>query len=166
MSDFDYSILESTSHRPWPLPRAPWVMTQSWHDVLFLHWRVEKGELRRAVPRDFDLDLYKGEAWVGIVPFYMTNVRPRATPTLPGVSEFPELNVRTYVRVADRPGVYFFSLDAARWLPVAAARALTNLPYYLAEMAVERDRHNVHYSSSRRDETVAEFRATYEPAGE
>ena len=166
MSDFDYSILEITAHRPWPLPGAPWVMTQSWHDVLFLHWRVDKGDLRRAVPRDFELDLFKGDAWLGIVPFSMTNVGPRALPTLPGISHFPELNVRTYVKVADRPGVYFFSLDAARWLPAATARALINLPYYVADMTVQRDRQRVHYDSSRRGDTPADFKAIYEPAGE
>ena len=132
--DFDHSIVESTAHRPWPMPRAPWLMTQSWHDLLFAHWRVDVSEVRRAVPAAFDLDLFDGEAWLGVVPFYMTNVGLRATPALPWISAFPELNVRTYVRVADRPGVYFFSLDAARWLAVAAARAFLNLPYYAADM--------------------------------
>ena len=113
-------------------------MTQSWHDLLFAHWRVDVSELRRVVPAAFDLDLFDDEAWLGIVPFHMTNVGLRATPTVPWISAFPELNVRTYVRVADRPGVYFFSLDAARWLAVAAARAFLNLPYYTADMTLER----------------------------
>ena len=138
--DFDHSIVESTAHRPWPMPRAPWLMTQSWHDLLFAHWRVDVSEVRRAVPAAFDLDLFDGEAWLGVVPFHMTNVGLRATPAVPWISAFPELNVRTYVRVADRPGVYFFSLDAARWLAVAAARALLNLPYYTADMTLERRR--------------------------
>ena len=116
------------------MPRAPWLMTQSWHDLLFAHWRVDVSEMRRAVPAAFDLDLFDDEAWLGVVPFYMTNVGLRAAPALPWLSAFPELNVRTYVRVADRPGVYFFSLDAARWLAVAAARTLLNLPYYTADM--------------------------------
>ena len=138
--DFDHSIVESTAHRPWPMPRAPWLMTQSWHDLLFAHWRVDVSEMRRAVPAAFDLDLFDGEAWLGVVPFHMTNVGLRATPAVPWISAFPELNVRTYVRVADRPGVYFFSLDAARWLAVAAARTLLNLPYYTADMTLERRR--------------------------
>ena len=73
-----------------------------------------------------------------MVPFHMTNVGLRALPAMPWISAFPELNVRTYVRVADRPGVYLFSLDAARWLAVAAARALLDLPYYTADMTLER----------------------------
>ena len=151
MSDaFDRSIVESTAHRPWPMPSAPWLMTQSWNSLLFAHWRVDVAEMRRAVPDAFDLDLFDGEAWLGVVPFYMTNVGLRAAPALPWLSAFPELNVRTYVRVADRPGVYFFSLDAGRRLAVAAARALLNLPYYAAAMSVERREAAVHYQSARR----------------
>jgi len=163
-SDFDYSILESTAHRPWPMPPAPWLMTQSWHDLLFAHWRVDVSEMRRAVPAAFDLDLFDDEAWLGVVPFHMTNVGVRLAPALPWISAFPELNVRTYVRVADRPGVYFFSLDAARWLAVAAARAFLNLPYYTADMTVARRGDVLDYGSVRR-RGPARFEATYEPAG-
>jgi uncharacterized protein YqjF (DUF2071 family) len=138
-------------------------MTQSWHDLLFAHWRVDVSELRRAVPAAFDLDLFDDEAWVGIVPFHMTNVGLRATPSMLWLSAFPELNVRTYVRVADRPGVYFFSLDAARRLAVAAARALLNLPYFTADMKLERRGDAVDYSTARRSREHVAFKATYEP---
>jgi uncharacterized protein len=165
MSDrFDRSVVESTAHRPWPMPSTPWLMTQSWHDLLFAHWRVDTSQLRRAVPDFFELDLFDGEAWVGVVPFYMTNVGLRAAPAMPWLSAFPELNVRTYVRVWDRPGVYFFSLDAGRRLAVAAARALLNLPYYAAAMRVDRPDSAVHYRSARRS-GGAEFHAIYEAAG-
>jgi uncharacterized protein len=164
MSDaFDRSIVESTVHRPWPMPSAPWLMTQSWNSLLFAHWRVDVAEMRRAVPDAFDLDLFDGEAWLGVVPFYMTNVGLRAAPALPWLSAFPELNVRTYVRVAGRPGVYFFSLDAGRRLAVVAARALLNLPYHPAVMTVERRDAAVHYHSARRS-GGADFNAVYEPA--
>jgi uncharacterized protein len=163
--DFDHSIVESIAHRPWPLPRRPWLMTQSWHDLLFAHWRVDASEMRRAVPAPFDLDLFDGEAWLGVVPFHMTNVGLRATPAVPWISAFPELNVRTYVRVGDRPGVYFFSLDAARWLAVVAARRLLNLPYYAADMTLERQGDGLHYESVRRGRQRAQFDATYEPLG-
>jgi uncharacterized protein YqjF (DUF2071 family) len=161
---FDRSIVESTAHRPWPMPEAPWLMTQSWNTLLFAHWRVDPSHVRHVIPAAFDLDLFDGEAWLGIVPFCMTNVGIRSTPRLPWISAFPELNVRTYVRVADRPGVYFFSLDAGGRLAVAAARALLNLPYYTAAMSVERRGDGLHYRSARRTRRPAEFRATYEPA--
>jgi uncharacterized protein len=147
------------------MPRAPWLMTQSWHDLLFAHWRVDVSELRRAVPAAFDLDLFDGEAWLGVVPFHMTNVSLRATPALPWISAFPELNVRTYVRIADRPGVYFFSLDATRRLAVAAARTLLNLPYYTADMTIEHHHDGLRYESARRTRESAEFKATYAATG-
>ena len=160
---FDRSIVSKTGHRPWPMPAAPWLMTQSWHNLLFAHWRVDVSALRKIVPATFELDLFKDEAWVGIVPFYMTNVGLRGTPSLPWLSSFPELNVRTYVRVADRPGVYFFSLDAGRWPAVTAARTLLNLPYFRATMRVETSRDRVLYQSARRGQSAAVFRAEYGP---
>jgi uncharacterized protein YqjF (DUF2071 family) len=86
-------------------------------------------------------------------------------PPLPWISAFPEVNVRTYVRVADRPGVFFFSLDAGSALAVTAARALSNLPYYSATMTVESEGNVVEYQSRRDSDDQAEFIATYEPQG-
>src|SRR5687768_990980 len=82
-SDFDRFIVNVTAHRPWLMPDKPWVMTQSWNHLLFAHWRVDPAQVRRAVPRTFDLDLFHGEAWVGVVPFFMTNVGARGLPALP-----------------------------------------------------------------------------------
>lgn len=138
-------------------------MTQSWHNLLFAHWRVDASELRKIVPSAFELDLYDGEAWLGIVPFYMTNVGLRSTPSLPWLSSFPELNVRTYVRVADRPGVYFFSLDAGQRLAVAVARTFLNLPYFPAVMNVETSGGAVVYHCVRFGEHPAIFEAEYAP---
>jgi uncharacterized protein YqjF (DUF2071 family) len=165
-ADFDYSVVEDVGHRAYPLPRGPWVMTQSWHDLLFAHWRADVVELRRAVPAAFDLDLFHGEAWIGIVPFSMRHVGPRGLPGLPGVSAFLELNVRTYVRLDDRPGVYFFSLDAASGVAVAGARAFLNLPYYRADMTIARHVGGVRYESARRSRQSAAFAATYGPVGD
>jgi uncharacterized protein YqjF (DUF2071 family) len=163
--DFDRSIVECTAHRPWPMRHEPWLMTQSWHDLLFAHWRVDVSDIRRVVPSAFELDLFEGDAWLGVVPFRMTNVALRATPALPWISAFPELNVRTYVRVSNRPGVYFLSLDALRWLAVRAARTCFNLPYHRAAMKVERQGDGIGYASSRGSGARAEFRATYQPTG-
>lgn len=165
-SDFNTAILEQVAHRPWRIPDRPWVMTQSWHDLLFAHWPMDARRLRSRIPSDFELDLFKGDAWIGIVPFHMTNVAPRGIPALPWVSAFPELNVRTYVRVADRPGVYFFSLDAGSSLAVNVARILLNLPYYPASMKVTSGARAIRYESRRTGEDVtAELVASYEPIG-
>ncbi|HTM05188.1 MAG TPA: DUF2071 domain-containing protein [Vicinamibacterales bacterium] len=167
MSDFPYEVLQETAHRPWPMPDAPWVMTQTWHHLLFAHWPVDARALRERLPAGLPLDLYDGQAWIGVVPFHMTNVAPRGVPNIPFVSAFPELNVRTYVTIAGKPGVYFFSLDAASAVAVAAARTLFGLPYYAATMSVDVDGEAVRYSSARETKTpgVAEFRAQYRPAG-
>jgi uncharacterized protein YqjF (DUF2071 family) len=161
---FNRDILNITAHRPWPMPPSPWVMTQTWNDLLFAHWTIDPAALRPKVPAAFDLDLYDGTAWIAIVPFFMTNVAPRGVPALPRISEFAELNVRTYVRVADRPGIYFFSLDAASALAVKTARALFNLPYYTASMTVSATADGVDYRSER-EAPAASLRAAYHPIG-
>jgi len=147
------------------MPEAPWVMKQTWHDLLFAHWPAAADVLREHIPTEFQLDLFENQAWLGIVPFRMTNVSPRGVPSLPWVSAFPELNVRTYVHVDDKPGVFFFSLDAGSSLAVAAARTLFNLPYYSAHMTVKTAGSVVEYESSRGSENPAEFIAAYEPHG-
>jgi uncharacterized protein YqjF (DUF2071 family) len=147
------------------MPDRPWVMTQTWHDLLFAHWPLETEQLRSKIPAAFELDLFEGTAWIGIVPFHMTNVAPRGVPALPWISAFPELNVRTYVRVGDRAGVYFFSLDAGRALAVMAARTSINLPYFSASMQVTRRGQAVDYHSRRRSTELAEFVASYRPTG-
>ncbi len=148
------------------MPERPWVMTQTWHDLLFAHWPLDPAMVRPLVPQAFALDLADGVAWLGVVPFHMTNVAPRAMPALPWISQLPELNVRTYVRVGDKPGVYFFSLDAARIVAVQTARWLFNLPYYLATMHVDVADGRVDYRSDRQSAAGAAFAATYRPLGE
>jgi len=165
-NDFPHGIANEIAHRPWPMPLAPWLMTQSWHDLLFAHWPVNPRLVIEHVPREFELDLFDGQAWIGVVSFQMTNVTPRGVPAMPWVSQFPELNVRTYVRAAGKPGVYFLSLDAANPLAVEAARALLHLPYHWATMLVERSGDEIHYRSRRGDEASApQFAASYRPSG-
>ncbi len=147
------------------MPDSPWVMTQTWHILLFAHWRMPATQLRPKVPSHFDLDLFDGTGWIGVVPFHMTNVAPRGVPSMPWMSEFPELNVRTYVRVDNRPGVYFFSLDAGNRVAVRAARSLFNLPYYTAAMTVSLNGDEVRYDSRRKGQSNTVFEATYRPAG-
>jgi uncharacterized protein len=142
-------------------------MAQVWSELLFAHWPVDLARLRALVPAPFELDQYAGSAWIGVVPFLMSGVRARWTPPLPWVSRFPELNVRTYVSLAGRPGVYFFSLDAANPLAVAAARRFYHLPYMKARMEVRERDGWIRYVSRRTDpgEPPAELGASYRPAG-
>src|SRR5215213_1072588 len=124
-----HTALSETDHRPWPLPDGRWLMGQSWFGLLFAHWRVEPGELERVVPPQLPLDLIDGSAWIGITPFQVRALRLRLTPPPPFLSVFAELNVRTYVTVGGKPGIYFLSLDADSALAVAAARRIYRFPY-------------------------------------
>lgn len=180
MDDFD--LLGYTEHRPWPLPEGPWVMRQTWNDLLFAHWPVTFDYLRPMVPRELEVDTFEGRCWIGITPFYMSDVAVRKLPSLPGFSEAPELNVRTYVTCNGKPGVYFFSLDIYNVIACAGARALYGLPYFSAYMGygrragwieyfcgrVDRDRANPRFHGNVAPElrllkTPAEFRARYRP---
>lgn len=118
-------MIMNTSHRPFPLPKGPWMMTQTWNDVLFAHWAVEPQSLRGIIPAALELETCSGKAWISILPFLLTNLRPRFLPPLPFISRFPELNVRTYVTYRGIPGIYFFSLDAASRLAVLSARTFS-----------------------------------------
>ena len=139
-------------------------MSQTWNDLLFAHWPINLEVLRPKVPSGLEIDLFEGHAWVGIVPFHMTNVAPRFTPALPWLSAFPELNVRTYVRSGNKPGVYFFSLDAGNPVAVHTARIVFHLPYYTADMHVHLDG-RVRYRSQRRQYSKVVFDAEYGPTG-
>ena len=144
-------------------------MSQKWHDLLFIHWRVDPNLVRRLIPASLELDTYEGSAWVGVVPFRMSGVRPRWTPPIPGVSALPELNVRTYVTRDRKPGVWFFSLDAGSALAVAAARRFFYLPYFRAQFSINTASDGtIDYRSRRthRNAPAAELRMSYKPTGE
>jgi len=141
--------LEQVAHRPWPLPAGSWVMAQSWHDLLFAHWPLREAVLRSHIPARLEIDTHDGQAWLGVVPFRMSGVRLRGTPPIPWLSAFPELNVRTYVRADDKPGVWFFSLDADNRIAVAIARAWFHLPYFRARMSCSERNEWIDYKCER-----------------
>lgn len=159
--------LSATAHRPWPLPPGPWRLRMSWHDLLFAHWSLPAEALRPLIPPQLALDTYEDTAWVGVVPFRMSAVVPRYAPPAPWLSAFLELNVRTYVTIAGKPGVWFFSLDAANPVAVAVARRWFHLPYFRARMRLRRDGDRIAYESRRahRGFPPGEFRGRYRPTG-
>ena len=167
----DGGFLAQTAHRPWPVPSRPWVMSMVWEDLLFAHWQADPDRIASLLPVTrprMELDTRDGSAWLGLVPFRMSGVRPRGLPAVPGLSAFPELNLRTYVRVGGKPGVWFFSLDAASRLAVRAARVGFHLPYFDAEMdCVPEGDGGVGYRSHRTHPGGGEavFEGGYAPTG-
>lgn len=136
-------------------------MEQTWNNLLFAHWPVPHEQVRPLVPSVLPLDTFDGQCWVAVTPFHMTGVRPRFVPPLPGISAFPELNVRTYVTYGGKPGVFFFSLDAGSRLAAWGARASYRLPYFYARMRVAEREGWIDYHSLRSH--GAEFRGRYRP---
>jgi len=140
------------------------LLRMSWRDVGFFHWPVEPDLIAATLPEGLAVDSYDGEAWLGVVPFEMDDIRPRGSPI--GRS-FGELNLRTYVTDGTTPGVYFYNLDADDRLSVGLARTLFELPYYRAKMRLRRNGDGIEFRSRRTDERAppADFDAAYGPAG-
>jgi uncharacterized protein len=161
-------VVGETVHRPWRLPDGPWLMAQTWCDLLFAHWPVPMDVLRPLVPEPLPIDTYEGTAWLGVTPFELRYLRLRGTLPPPGVSRFPEVNVRTYTSLDGRPGIWFFSLDAGSAAAVAAARRIYRLPYHRARMTIERNEAGIRYHSVRSspDGPPAALEIEYAPTGD
>jgi uncharacterized protein YqjF (DUF2071 family) len=144
----------------------PWLLRMRWLDLLFAHWPMPPVALQALLPAEpaLELDLFDGAAWLGVVPFTMTDVAARGVPAVPRFSTFPELNVRTYVRHRGRPGVWFLSLDARSRPTVLGGRLLFHLPYHEAAMSSRRHGDTVDYHSVRAGGS-ARFAARYRPTG-
>jgi hypothetical protein len=142
-------------------------MGQTWERLLFAHWRVPAGAVRKLVPAEVEVDTFDGSAWLGITPFRVDALRLRGLPPAPGISSFLELNVRTYATRDGKPGIWFFSLDAASRLAVEAARRTYRLPYHHARMRADREGDWIRYESTRlgRPPRPYVFSGRYRPTG-
>ncbi len=147
------------------------IMRQDWHHLLFLHWEVPARELQALVPPELTIDTFEGKAYVGLIPFTLSNVRPVMTPPIPFLASFHEVNVRTYVHLGGRePGVWFFSLDTSSALAVDGARAFYKLPYFHSAIEwseSEEPLPELRFVGKRDDPTGAKpanIRAGYRPA--
>ncbi len=166
--DWIDDVWRQTDHRPWPMPDGRWLMTMSWVDLLALHWPVDPQSIEDRIPAGLDLDTFDGDAWLTIIPFVMDDVLPRGMSWWPKPFRFLELNLRTYVTAGgEKPGVWFFSLDAESRLAVEGARRIFSLPYFNADMDRETGGDRTTYRSNRthRNSASARFVAEYGPAG-
>ncbi|PHS17664.1 MAG: hypothetical protein COA78_02765 [Blastopirellula sp.] len=163
-----HPALKHLDHRPWPLPKTAWAWRQSWVDLAFAHWPVDVEQIRPLIPAKLEIDTFDGTAWIGLVPFRMSGVMRRPLPDMPWVSAFPELNVRTYVTYRNKPGVWFFSLDAPNPLAIWAAKKWFHLPYYRSTISIRQNGDQYQYNSQRsgNEKTPANFKATYGPTSD
>jgi uncharacterized protein YqjF (DUF2071 family) len=154
--------LDDTAHRPWPAPDGPWKQAQTRTDVLFAHWRIGLDDAARLLPPGLPLDTYDGEAWLGIVPFRLAHVRVRGLPPFPGMT-FGQVDVRTYVTIDDRPGIWLCSVDVSNPLLLEAAKRSHRLPAYRARITSSRDGAA---DATEADRDGLKFTARYRPAGD
>ena len=128
MSTID-DILTSTNNRQYPLPDKKWKYYQQWHETLFFHWEVPVYFLREHVPKELELDTFNNMAWVSLVAFEVKNMRFRNLPPFPFISDFQEINIRTYVVKDGIPGIYMFSIETDKLIEVFLTRFFIGLPY-------------------------------------
>jgi uncharacterized protein len=147
MNEID-NILNATSHRPWDLPIDPWRYYQEWNNALFLHWKVPTEELTRLIPKNISLDTFNGESWISLVAFTMERIRPRYLPSVSTISDFHEVNLRTYVTNDNKSGVYFLSIEAEKHVSCFVARLLSGLPYTKSQIRFQTNTVNRSYSSN------------------
>ncbi len=131
MNNFEANkLLDIIHHRPtWQVPGERWVWYQEWNRALFFHWKVDPEILKSFIPEGIQLDVYNNTAWVSLVAFTMEKIRPRYLPSVSLISDFHEINLRTYVTDGEHHGVYFLSIEAQKQLSAILSRRLSGLPY-------------------------------------
>lgn len=140
-------IIEEVAHRPWDLPQGKWRYYQEWNRSLFLHWKMPTHIIQPLIPGGLTLDRFDQEAWVSLVAFTMEKIRPRGLPAVPVISNFHELNLRTYVTKDGKPGVFFLHISAQKAFSAWLAKKLSGLPYQKAEIGEKQYGASKTYSS-------------------
>jgi len=134
-------ILSITKHRPFDCPKEKWTYYQEWNNALFLHWKVPINVLRELVPEQLTIDTFDGNAYVSLVAFTMQKIRPRNLPAIKFISDFDEINVRTYIDNDGKKGVYFLNIEAQKHLSAFIARKLSGLPYEKSSIRKSKNRY-------------------------
>jgi hypothetical protein len=111
------------------MPTRNWKFYQEWNNAIFLHWQVELTELEKFVPKELEIDLFEGKPWISIVAFTMEKIRPKNLPYFSPISDFHEINIRTYVKSNNKAGVYFLSIEGGKFLSCKVAKGISELPY-------------------------------------
>lgn len=144
------NIFNEIDHRPYPLPSQNWIMRQTWRNLLFLHWPIPVEKLRPFIPASLKIDTFRGSAWLGVILFVIEGIYPRAVSTLSLVRKFPEINLRTYVKCKDKPGIYFLSIDVGNWASLRLAKRWYRLPYHSAKISFKKEGSSFSCQSNRK----------------
>jgi uncharacterized protein YqjF (DUF2071 family) len=122
-------IIRDTAHRPFEIPEGEWFYYQEWNRALFLHWHVPVEYIRPLVPSDLNIDTFEGKCYVSLVAFTMEKIRPAFLPAISCISDFEEINIRTYVENDNKKGVYFLNIEAGKTISAFIAKIISGLPY-------------------------------------
>jgi len=137
-TDLFMQLSELNPTRPWPLPQAPWIMSQQWRDITFIHYAVDSNMLHPFIPKGLELDTYHDQAWISIVVLQVHHLRLRFMPPIPGMMDFNQINIRTYVRSSEgKPGVYFLRIGATSRLAVFGASTFMHMPFVHADLRID-----------------------------
>jgi uncharacterized protein YqjF (DUF2071 family) len=127
------------------------MMVQRWRDVAFVHWRFDPERIAPLLPKGLTVDTYDDAAWVTLTPFVVAGAHPPLVPPVPGLSNFLESNLRTYVVGPDgRDGLWFLTLETNSLSTTVAARTAIGIPYRWATMDRQRAGKRVTSCSRRR----------------
>ncbi|MCW7456920.1 DUF2071 domain-containing protein [Leptospira bandrabouensis] len=147
-------IISYKKHRPWEMPNRHWFWYQEWNDVLFLHYQIQEKDLRKLVPDFLELDSFEGSYFVSVVAFTMNQIYIRNTFPIGYFSNFHEVNLRTYVKNKNKPGVYFLSIEAEKLIPTVMAKLLSGLPYEHSNIVRSP---NFYYMNGKRSQIKIDF---------
>tara|TARA_R110002049_G_scaffold114927_1_gene266605 strand:- start:11651 stop:12373 length:723 start_codon:yes stop_codon:yes gene_type:complete len=128
------NILKQTNHRPFDYPKRSWKFYQEWNKTIFLHWEVDEALIKPWLPKDFTLDTINGKAWVSLVAFNMNHIGVRSILKIPHISDFHEINIRTYVTYNGKPSVYFLSMEGSKRSSCRVLKTLSRFDYRYSKM--------------------------------
>lgn len=137
-------ILSSKNHRTFEYPKGKWAYYQEWNGALFLHWIIPIEILQELVPPQLNIDTFEGNSYVSLVAFTMEKIRPKHLPAIDFISNFDEINIRTYVNNDNKKGVYFLNIEAQKKISVFIAKQLSRLPYEKANIQRDKDTYRSH----------------------
>lgn len=141
-----------SDHLPFKMPGRKHLLVQEWRFLTFMHWEVSPEVISKHIPKGIELDFFEGRTYIGLIPFLMKNVHPRLFFPISGISNFPEFNIRTYVKVKNKPGVFFLTLDAQSYITCLYAPYAYGLPYnYTKGMIISEDKKYI-WNSNRKIE--------------